>query len=320
MILPIASTSLLSRSLKCARCNKTIKGEYIIFEGKNYHPACFEIIVPKCSVCGESLAGDQYVVTDKGKYHQRCYEQHIALRCDVCGLPLEGTYKEDHWGTKYHLEHEHELDRCAYCARFICQSVTGGGYDYDDGRHVCAICYKSAVTEKWQVYAAVERVRSLLAKHSISVDMAEIPVSLVSPQQLSALSGVDSDDEMGFCKLLNTVYAGETIARSHSVFILIGLPELVFEGVLAHEMMHAWLNLNCRKLPPPRHTEGSANYASYLTYSQYDNDFARYLIQSLEKSPDPLYGEGYRQIKKYVDRHGLPSLLITLKLTGDIEN
>ena len=300
----------------CAHCGKDIKGDYLVYQGKNYHQVCFEEIVPKCDQCGESLAGQEYIRTEKGKYHERCYLEHEALKCGICGRPLTGKYLEDYWGNRYHSHHEEELERCGYCSRLMSEAVTGGGYKYEDGRKICGICNESAVMQVEEAAVRGREVQRLLAANGISVDVSQIPIHLVDRKRLSILSGTDSPHEMGFCHSVTTTRNERIIAQTNDIYILYGLPERTFEGILAHEMLHAWMNLNVRREVSAKIAEGLANYCSYLIFSRYDDKIAEYLLSNLQDSDDPVYGDGYRAVKRSVERYGLGRVLESVKRDG----
>ena len=50
--------------------------------------------------------------------------------------------------------------------------------------------------------------------------------------------------------------------------------------------------------------EGSCNYASFLVLESIDDEESRYGIQNLLDDPDPVYGEGFRRVKRFADENG----------------
>lgn len=302
----------------CAYCGKEIKGNYLVYEGKNYHSACFEKIVPKCGHCGESLAGQEYVKTENGQYHESCYFEHVALKCDICSQPITGNYTEDYWGNKYHSHHENELERCDYCGRLMAEHITRGGYVYDDGRHICGICNETAVSTIGEAENIGREIQRFLAAEGISVDVSKIPLHLVDRKRLGILSGTVSPHEMGFCHSVTTTRNDQIIARSDDIYILYGVPARTFEGILAHEMLHAWVHRNAKEELPKKVSEGMANYASYLVFSQYDDKIAEYHMSSMMESNDPVYGDGFREVKRSVERYGLRRVLESVENRGKL--
>ncbi len=303
---PVTSQTII----KCRYCGKRIIGKYVVYQGENYHFGCYEIVVPRCQHCGEPLEGE-YIEYEGRKYHESCYMNFVALRCDLCGKPLRGKYIEDFWGTKYHPEHT--VDRCEYCSRIISKNTTGGGFIYPDGRKICALCDRTAIMDGDDVDPVCENLESFFASQGIRVDIDRIPVHLVDRETLAVLSKDYSSNELGFCHYEKTTINGRTASQSNTIYVLYGLPLRTFEGVLAHELMHAWINLNARRQPSPQLNEGSANYLAYLVYSRYDDKLARHLMANIAESEDPIYGDGFRMVKKYVDNYGFRALLKRLK-------
>ncbi len=129
----------------CAKCGKQIKGSYQERDGRYYHPNCEALVSGLiCAYCNKVITGDY--ITSSGKvYHPDCYHNNVVPRCSVCLQPLSGEYKIDIYGNKFHAIHTSELNKCDNCGRLICKELTGGGISYGDGRHICNICYKKAV-------------------------------------------------------------------------------------------------------------------------------------------------------------------------------
>jgi hypothetical protein len=76
---------------------------------------------------------------DGKKYHEKCYNQSVALKCDLCGEVINSEYIIDYWGNNYHAYHEDTESRCDYCGRFISGNLSKGGFKYNDGRVICGI-------------------------------------------------------------------------------------------------------------------------------------------------------------------------------------
>lgn len=304
---------VFAQSPTCAYCGEPILGYYVTIDGKPYHEACSWKILPRCAICGKMIESN-YVRFEGKDYHRSCYYNEVAPRCDVCGEPLSGKYRTDFWGLKYHIEHEAELPRCDYCMRLISEGTTGGGRIYSDGRHLCNICFETAVMADSEVKSARYFVLGLLHGNGIDFNKENIDISLVDVPSLKQVSGADFDlNEMGFCKFEFTLVDKDTIEKNNTIYILSGLPELVFKGVLAHEMMHAWMNLSGIHDLPLDICEGSANYASYLVYATNNDKFAEYLIKNLDENPDPVYGEGFRKVKAIVSGNGINNWLKYLR-------
>ena len=338
-----------ARQVKCDYCGGGIKGEYIHYNGKYYHKSCYEKVAPRCAYCNEIIDGEyvysdektyhrqcyldhiaircaicreliegNYIEHEGGKYHEHCYNEYIALHCDICGEPINGPYKIDFWGNKYHTEHDGEYPRCDYCQRLITAATTGGGRKYSDGRNICDICFENVVVSDLKVQSLCREIRSKLDIKGISIDISEVSVNLVDKNELSEKSGDQNPKELGFTFCEEVYLNGETIKQSNSIYILTGLPEIVFKGVLVHEMMHVWFNSNTDHNQSPPLSEGACNYASYIIYTSENGKYAEFLLDNLEKDTDPAYGVGYRKVKNYIKQNGLFAFLKYLKYYKDL--
>ncbi len=304
LVVPVAAQKVI----KCAHCGKPITGEYIVYKGKIYHKQCYQKIAPRCAHCGEILKGDCVEAEGKG-YHRQCYINYVADRCAVCGKPILGKYIIDNWGNRYHQRHEGKLPACVYCGRIICENITGGGVKYDDGRNVCNLCLEKAVFEE-DVDKIIREVTVALKKKGILIDMSDVPVNLVDKSTLNRLSGTSASvREMGFCRCQEVSVIGRKVRQMNTIYVLYGLPRRVFESTLAHEMMHVWMNRNAEKRPKPRLAEGAANYAAYLVLSSSSDKMSQMLIKNMREDSDPIYGNGFRSVDKYIKRKGLASFL-----------
>ena len=343
-ILLMLSSSAFAMLVKCSNCGRGIKGEYILYDDKFFHKSCYEQVAPRCVSCNEILEGEyvyadakayhkycyldnialrcvicseliegNYMEHEGGKYHQHCYLENVALKCDICSEAIDGPYIVNFWNDKYHSSHDNEYPRCDYCQRLIAKTTTGGGITYNDGRNICNSCYKTAVFSNVKAQKIFEEIRSVLHGKGISVDITDVPLYVVDRAELADKSNDTNPKELGFTACDEASMNGEIISRRNSIYILAGLPELIFRGVLAHEMMHVWINVNTEHNQKPPLSEGAANYASYLIYSNQEGKYAEFLLDVLDKDKDRIYGDGYRKVKNYVRQNGLFAFLKYLK-------
>ena len=77
--------------------------------------------------------------------------------------------------------------------------------------------------------------------------------------------------------------------------MLDNLPKIRFAGVLAHEMLHVWMNEKGIALQPML-TEGFCNVGSYVVYKAINTDMSLHMIKIMEQDPDPVYGNGFRKV------------------------
>lgn len=282
-----------------------------MFEGRSYHKECYEKHVQlRCDACGETIEG-QFNIADGKNYHPECYREDILEKCNICGQPLAGKYYTDFWGNSFHLSHSNEFPECSSCGRLICDGLTGGGYELNDGRYLCAICNETAVTDEYQVQTAMRFVRRLLASNHVADLPEDIPVSLVDMKNLKRISSIYNDSMKGFTDHNMSTRNGVVVSKTSHIYILTDLPEVMFRAVLAHELLHVYLferDLDLRS----DIREGFCNLGSELVYEDTPTKFAKYQLANMMESPDPDYGAGYRKMSGILAKRGWRSLLSEL--------
>lgn len=82
-----------------------------------------------------------------------------------------------------------------------------------------------------------------------------------------------------------------------------------FIEVAAHEAAHEWLNHHAEHVPA-QWNEGFAEYVASLVNSRHGNDARN---RRMEENSDPVYGDGFRLVRDYARRYGLPALLEKLE-------
>jgi hypothetical protein len=324
----------------CDYCKEPIKMRYVEIDGKYYHPIhfkcahcdrpiidlkyykkndryycekCFkEQFAPRCGYCGKVIE-DNYIIVEDKAYHRDCYNNHVAIRCAVTGKQITGEYLFDFWGNNYSKYLESKIPRCDYCGRLISDVTTGGGATYTDGRHICNLCYPETVTDLKQARDLLNKVKAILANNGIIIDYDKIGLQLVDGNRLKKLSGNVNDNEMGFVEYEYSSYENVVIMKRLEVFILTGIPKMHFNSVVAHELMHVWQYLHGMLDNDPAFSEGSCNYASYLTLQTLTGKMSDYIIHNLENDPTADYGDGFRRVKKLVERRGINYWLDYLK-------
>lgn len=289
----------------CRFCGDPIGGSYVQYNGEFYHTNCYtNHIAPRCGICNEPLEG-RWIVFDGKSYHQSCYEAKVALRCSVCGEIITGEYLIDHWGNKYHAHHRQEIESCSFCGRLLSDPKAGGGRQFDTDHHICNACDRDAVVDKATGGRLLNQARVLLEKAGIVIDHDHIEFELVSRQELTEQVGRSNTDHFGLIHYEKTTTWSLLTEREFTVFLLKGQPSRHFMSVAAHELMHIWLYLNAPDDGDKILVEGSCNYAAFLVLQQLRDEMAGYVIEQLQSDPDPVYGEGFRRVKKLVDNRGV---------------
>ncbi|MDP8238156.1 MAG: protein DA1 [Candidatus Hatepunaea meridiana] len=300
---------------RCAACNKQIEGEYLRdTDGKYYHPACLERLHrPVCAYCGKSITEKKYITYQGSAYHTECYTKYVAPRCDICGEPLENSYITDYWGNRFHPRHTKEYPVCAVCGRLIWQD---DGFKLDDKRWLCPVCASESVTSPEHARRLLEEIRAEMASLGIVVKTLRVRIELV---ENSALVKKQEPYTHSHTFAYIEWKDGNTKPGDESAVIraLYGAPEDFMRGILAHELMHAWQHENDVSSASIELLEGSANWASSLIYKRMYTKRGQFFLNGLDKSTDPVYGEGYRKIAIFADKNNIHEVLEMLKQEGE---
>ena len=248
--------------------------------------------------------------------------QLLPLKCAVCGKIILGRAVKNLWGDAYCLHHQDEYPMCDCCGRLISPRMTGGGVTYDDGRQACNVCRRTAVDTKEQAKPILDSVCRWLYDRGIRFQGLVLKVDLLSTHELqqrlggrgagkgAAAPGVILQADLGVISRAKIRGQGGALRRQvNGVALLKGLPRELFEGVAAHELGHAWIFLAGVDNLEPWAEEGFCNLLSYILHKDHQTDEARFWIKTLEASPDPVYGEGFRRVRAIFKKHGFGEAL-----------
>jgi len=284
----------------CKACGQPVTGAYFEASGNTYHPEHF-----RCAQCDRPIVTASYTEYKDRNYHNDCFRDHVALRCDLCGGVIQGEYVIDFWGNAYHLHHQGEAPCCDSCSRFISEKLTGGGVRYDDGRYICNICRPTSVTDVEEILHMVDEVAGHLRKLGMKVDYKGMRVHLVGREQMRDLSGEHSEGLRGF-----TDYSedwrifGKSGNRHIDVYFLYAMPRMELLSTIAHELAHVY-RFNQGRFDGYRPwVEGSCNYAAYLVLGRYPGRESAFYRATMAQNQDPVYGEGFRRVKRLAEEEG----------------
>jgi hypothetical protein len=293
-------------SLKCAWCGRPIEGQYTIKDGRNYHRDCFMVnVAPKCGWCGEVIS-DSSIVSSGKTYHNRCYFDHVALRCLLCDGIIEGEYMTSFRGGAWHKWHQGKVPECDMCAGFIDESKTGTFREFADDRYLCALCGESAITDVDDIEALADSLAPFLAGLGMVITTENLTFQLADKSEMAELGNRDRRDQRGYTdfRQYSTLF-GLVKEQRLTVTLLDGMPRMECLKVLAHELTHVWLFTVGRTKTAPQLCEGSCNYVSLLVLQQHPGEGSRFLIGKLDQDTDPVYGDGYRKVKGWVEEVGI---------------
>ena len=230
----------------------------------------------------------------------------VEMNCDICKLAIKDNYYKDPWGNKYHSYHKKDGFFCNTCSRIISVRTTGGGFQFNDGRYMCKLCQASIIKTDKEQSKSINSVIKLLNEKGIDIALSGIDISIVDKKTLQEsiihLSNHNEETIKGITILNNGKY---------EINILWGLTELEFKSVLAHELLHVWIDYNNIRLNEEK-LEGFCNLGSAIVYKYYNNQLAKILLQSMENNNDPIYGKGYRYMSSMLEIHGWESLISIL--------
>lgn len=295
----------------CKYCDTGISSKFIEVEGDYYHPEHF-----LCAECKKQIEGS-YSKNADNFYHPSCYKKIFHSKCDVCSATLEGEYFVDLYGNKYHPEHLQENSRCDNCDRIICENITGGGKQLNDGRNLCNLCLENSVKSnssyKFLLNKLIDRLRGL----GLNIDTKNLSIIPVDRTGLKSAAGaMYSDNLKGFCKISSesgSVNGRKFTEENTTIYVLDNFPPIYTEATLAHELMHVWLHQNTKNNQTDQLKEGSCHYISYL-YLKSVNDKTAHLISKMMLSDtNPVYGGGLRKVIEKFSGKYLVELLNYLK-------
>lgn len=303
-VLSLIAIPAIADPLVCDYCKKPLEGKYRIFEGKNLHEKCFlDHFAMRCAVCNKPIL-DTYTVYQGQNMHDSCYRKKYAKFCSICGEEITGQYYQNDFGDIVHASHIGQYPPCEYCGRLTAETLTGKGTRYPDGREICGICLKSAVTDIKEAHKVLDEDREALRKHGIEIEQ-EFRLQLVSKTRMAGIGPTSNHDLRGFAELKErSMMLGMVKEQKINIFALSGMPKEVLRGVLAHELMHVWMFTHGPESTDPALAEGSCEYAAYLVMKDRKSDLARYALKEMQERDDPVYGEGYRKVTGFVQSVG----------------
>lgn len=292
-------------SPRCAACGQPIAGRYTNALGKSWHEEHFV-----CARCGRPFAGGRFFEKDGRAYCEADYHSLFSPQCVVCGEPLRGRYIVNLWGDQY-CERHNDLPKCYSCGRPIGERLTGGGSRYRDGRHMCRRCRRTAIDDVKEGERVMSKARQALAREGMNLGAARIPLRLMGQEELSSRSRQGYvTDPSGMACTREWTQGGSMVRREvEEVLVLHGLPEEHFATVAAHELGHAWLFLNNYPQLPPQVEEGICELCEYLWLRKQGTPEARYRLELMESSKDPVYGVGFHAARRALEGRSLAALL-----------
>ncbi len=315
---------------ECVVCGKKIQAgaQYLISENKVFcSQACFakwsEAKLPKCAVCGKPVQSG-FQANGKAYCSQECLAS-IFPTCYLCGQK-SGSGAICGYNGHFFCAKCAEKDKC-----FIC-GEPASGEALSDGRDICKACNKSSIKDFKEAVTLFNAVRLTMSKRLGLATEHNIKIVIVDWPGLASLvpAGISSPDaiEMGLYRYEETVetitekkrdWKGKETSRvvdkkvtdkSDTIFILSRLSREKFIEVAAHELAHDWMQYNYPQINSALVKEGFSEYIASCMNKIYGNED---LNKRMESSPDPIYGEGFRMIRRIAGTEGINAVLRAMK-------
>lgn len=176
-----------------------------------------------------------------------------------------------------------------------------------DGRRICARCHQTAVYDLAQARMLFEWVVSVVSgqlglRLNVGADFTLVDdhhLRRLATEARSTMEGPGGDRPERVIGLF--VRRG----RRRVMYVLSGLPRILFVQTVAHEWAHAWQGENCPLLRDPLVREGFAEWVAYKTLQAMGAVKKMALIEQ----GNGLYGEGVRRMLQVEKRHGMHGVL-----------
>jgi hypothetical protein len=224
--------------------------------------------------------------------------------CAYCAAPLGDRYGVDAWGDAFCAEHHDEWPRCRFCQRLVPEAQSAS-----DRRAVCRTCRDAAVADDRTASILLPPVVAWLRGEGVTLTRSvRLLVDLVTPGELQHVDR-GGPDVLGQARVLRR---GRTPTRI-SLLLLNGLPSPSFEGVAVHELGHAWLA--CREITglSLRAEEGFCEMLAWRWYTWRDTPESRFHARRIAHNADPVYGDGFQDMRQRVEIWGFNGVLGYLK-------
>ena len=99
--------------------------------------------------------------------------------CDICNEKIISEYYIDAWGNKFHATHKENGVFCNTCSRIISKQLTSGGFQFNDGRHMCKLCSIAMINSDHLKIKSINNVLDMLKVINIPIDDKFISINLV---------------------------------------------------------------------------------------------------------------------------------------------
>lgn len=221
-------------------------------------------------------------------------------RCIVCGKPIVGKYYKDEWGNMVCYSHYNGVCNC--CGRLL--------MPYE--KRYCHNCATTCVyAEDKNLWKTVRKIIAYIEYQfnniGVYVDMTSVDIQLVSRKTMKH-SGTKRTVPLG------TARNWESNRRKyHQICLLDGMPKLELAAVLAHELGHVWIfQQGLYDHLSKVENEGICELLSYTMLETVKSKESIEMRRQMNLSKDPVYGEGFRMMKRRLEDNGWSKFIQSL--------
>ena len=291
----------------CYGCGGPIReARFSLFSGRPYHGECFV-----CEGCGKPIGNKRFLLGENKPYHEPCYHRRFTPGCAICDQPLIGKFSIDIWDNRYCVKHHKKLAPCTSCQRLISDKLTRGGQKLGDGTPICNLCLPAAITTQNQAQKVFEETRRGFEGLGFRLQGVATPFRLVDAREIRRFKKTKRSKPILGMARNQVVTRGKKVLRRdfQEIIVLAGLARLHFETVCVHELCHAWLFFGGYYGLPQKTEEGLCTLSEYLWLKQFDSQEAKVRRRMISENPDPIYGNGFREAVRALEKRDLNSLL-----------
>lgn len=323
-------TELMASTRICKRCAQPILGPYLSALNADWHPEHF-----CCALCHQPITEARFYLYAAEPCHPACYEAQIAPRCTICQKALVGKHQTNEWGDHFCSEHAQELAPCHYCGRLVPHTTKRMRRRAVDPIR-CAICAATAIETVEQAQGYIPHLMHWVETQDMHFRQKSFRLEVLNRADFLAREG-GRRDPLGLTtstRYLRNKRIDHT--RLDSVAILQGLPLPLFVGVCIHELGHVWLVQHNIVTLPTIDEEGFCELLAHRYYAsvvapvnraageplvpahvveaglRIDPQAAHFYADHIAQNGDPIYGDGFRQLKQLEKRLGFAQLTRSL--------
>ena len=185
---------------------------------------------------------------------------------------------------------------------------------------MCSLCDKRGIFSLQRGEELLREMRVELKKNGLDLGTAKTPIRLVDRKELFRRSRRASNKGhilLGLTRGMITT-ANKRIVDSHFMEILIqrGLPDEQFKLVAVHELCHAWIFYRGIHRLPLVVEEGLCVLSEYLWLKRQNTPEAKFWMMRLLRNKDPIYGDGFREALKSLEKMPLPRMMRYIQEKG----